>query len=44
MKSFLYIFILEINDLCSTDEVLNEFQGDFDSLYGYEKKTEDFNG
>jgi hypothetical protein len=39
IENFLFGFILEINDLCSADEVLNEFQGDFDSLYGYESYT-----
>jgi hypothetical protein len=38
---FLLILILEINDRCSADEVLNNFQGDFDSLYGYEKNDFD---
>jgi hypothetical protein len=31
------IFILEISDVSSVDEVLNDFQGDFHSLYGYER-------
>jgi hypothetical protein len=31
------LFILEMNDLCSADEVFYTFQDDFNSLYGYER-------
>jgi len=37
MINFMFIFILEINDLYSADAVFNDFQGDFNSLYGYER-------
>lgn len=33
----MFIFHIEIDDLCSADEALCYFQGDFDSLYGYER-------
>jgi hypothetical protein len=38
MINYELIFILEINDFCSADDLFNNFQGNFDSLYGYEKK------
>lgn len=35
---FMFIFISEINDFRSADDIFNDFPGDFDSLYGYEKR------
>jgi hypothetical protein len=37
MIDFMFTFILEMNDLCSADEIFYTFQDDFNSLYGYER-------